>query len=75
MQRVVHSALFLPIPREGTLLPPLLSTRGLLFLSRSQHMPTGCSSAVQIDREVDSVELALMLPTNSRELKSTSLGV
>ena len=28
-------------------------------------MPTGCSSAVRMDREVDSDELALMLPTNS----------
>ena len=37
-------------------------------------MPTGCSSALRMDREVNSVELALMLPTNSGELKSTSLG-
>ena len=38
-------------------------------------MPTGCSSAVRMDREVDSDELALMLPTNSGQLKSSSLGV
>ena len=75
IRQVVYSALFLRIPREGTHLPCHLSTRGLLFLSRSQHMPTGCSSAVRMDREVDSVELALMLPTNSGELKLTALGV
>ena len=55
-------------------LPCLLST-GLLFLSSSQHMPTGCSAAVRMDREVDSDELALMLPTSSGQLKSSSLGV
>ena len=37
-------------------------------------MPTGCSSAVRMDPEVDSDELALMLPTNSGQLKSSSLG-
>ena len=37
-------------------------------------MPTGCSSAVGMDREVDSDELALMLLTNSGQLKSSSLG-
>ena len=55
-------------------LPCLLST-GLFFLSSSQHMPTGCSAAVRMDREVDSDELALMLPTSSGQLKSSSLGV
>ena len=38
-------------------------------------MPTGCSAAVRMDREVDSDELALMLPTSSGQLKSSSLGV
>ena len=38
-------------------------------------MPTRCSSAPRMDREVDSVELVLMLPTNSAELKPTLLGV
>ena len=74
IRRAVHSALFLQIPCEETHLPCLLST-GLLFLSSSQHMPTGCSSAVRMDREVDSDELVLMLPTNSGQLKSSSLGV
>ena len=54
---------------------PLLLSTGLLLLSSSQHMLTGCSSAVRMDREVDSDELALMLPTNSGQLKSSSLGV
>ena len=74
IRQAVHSALFLQIPRKGTHLPCLLST-GLLFLSSSQQMPTGCSSAVRMDREVDSDELVLMLPTNSGQLKSSSLGV
>ena len=74
VQRVIQSAPFLQILREATHLPCLLST-GLLFLSSSQQMPTCCSSAVRMDREVDWDELALMVPTNSGQLKSSSLGV